>query len=604
MAAPLRSSPLSSPPLTQPVSREASASQEGKQYRPTRELPFELAQHVQTYLEEGLFTQAFDTLLSVAGNNVSSANVSAPVPIPPVSHLALAATLAVHPSTTTRTNDREKWNQANSALRLLRLTYSLVGPVNAHFATAFSFRKFDVRFSRRTDAGASDDDENAGSEKPLGEEDLNTTYARSNSLWARAEDFWQLVGWAFNCACLPGIYASRWIHYRLLLEFLVDALEIDWRIRTNGENPSPEESLLWQYIELATGGHARERRIIRAVFSDGGARAVAEFREIFAYELKEPKQEDGTAKKLEKQDHVNIDQDVYGDYLGQEDDDVSDGALDNGDAMSTRSGRPTKRLRTGTRTRTPSSKRVTPRSSNGSLRSAYTDGDGDTSSSAAPTLGDHSCVILRLRLLRLLTWVSAHETLTATSPTTFPDLQDLFILFVEFIRPLPLPVFARIVLPSPSHPFDATTLTSLCEAILQRTLEHSAPSRRSMVLLSQIKLEEEYLPFAASKNSVDANARVSILLESLTRTLASVGALKKTPRLLASVAEGAERRANNVADRAGQKGAKKEKGKKRQGEEAVAWDWLVESGARISKLAEGLDGQGETARARRGVSRG
>jgi hypothetical protein len=392
-----------------------------------------------------------------------------------------------------------------------------------------------------------------------------------------------------------------------LLEFLVDVLETDWHIRTSGENPSPEESLLWQYIELATGGHARERRIIRAVFADGSARSVAEFREIFAHELKEPKQEDGTVKKLEKQDHVNIDQDVYGDYLGEDDDDVSDGARDNGDAMSTGSGRPTKRLRTGTRTRTrtPSAKGATPRSSNGSLRSAYTDVDGDTSSSSStPTLGDPSSVLLRLRLLRLLTYVSAHETLTATSPTTFPDLEDLFILFVEFIRPLPLPLFARMVLPSPSHPFDAATLTSLCESLLQRTLEHSAPSRRSMVLLSQSKLEEEYLPFAASKNSVDANARVSILLESLTRTLASVGALKKTPLLLASVAKGAERRANSVTDRAGQKGAKKEKGKKRQGEDAVAWDWLVESGARISKVAEGLEGQPETARIRRGVSRG
>jgi hypothetical protein len=488
---------------------------------------------------------------------------------------------------------------------LLKLIHSLVGPVNAHLATAFSFHKFDHRFSRRTDNRASDDDENGGSENVLGEGDLNTTFARSHSLWAQAEDFWQLVGWAFNCACLPGIHASRWIQYRLLLEFLVDVLETDWHIRTSGENPSPEESLLWQYIELATGGHARERRIIRAVFADGSARSVAEFREIFAHELKEPKQEDGTVKKLEKQDHVNIDQDVYGDYLGEDDDDVSDGARDNGDAMSTGSGRPTKRLRTGTRTRTPSAKRITPRSSNGSLRSAYTDVDGDTSSSSpAPTLGDPSSVLLRLRLLRLLTYVSAHETLTATSPTTFPDLEELFILFVEFIRPLPLPVFARMVLPSPSHPFDAATLTSFCESLLQRTLEHSAPSRRSMVLLSQSKLEEEYLPFAASKNSVDANARVSILLESLTRTLASVGALKKTTLLLASVAKGAERRANNVADRAGQKGAKKEKGKKRQGEEAVAWDWLVESGARISKVVEGLDGQGETARVGRGVSGG
>ncbi|ETI26572.1 hypothetical protein G647_03350 [Cladophialophora carrionii CBS 160.54] len=596
MAVPVRSSPLSSPPRTQPVSRDGSASQEGKRFRPTRELPFEVAQHVQTYLEEGLLTQAFDTLLSVTGNNTFSVNASAPVTIPPASHLALAATLAVHPSTTTRTNEREKWNQANAALRLLKLIQSLVGPVNANFAAAFTFHKFDLRFSRRTDNRASDEDEDGESENGFGDDKLNTTYARSHSLWNRAEDFWQLVGWAFNCACLPGMYASRWTHYRLLLEYLVDVIETDWRIRTTGESPSPEESLLWQYIELASSGHARQRRIIRAIFADGSARSIAEFREIFAHELKEPKQEDGTAKKLEKQEHVNIDQDFYGDYLGQEDEDVSDGAADNGDTTSAvGGGRRPKRLRTGTRTRTPSAKRVTPRSSNGSLRSAYTDAEGDTSSSSAPTLGDPSSILLRLRLLRLLTWVSAHDTLTATSPTTFPDLEELFILFVEFVRPLSLPVFAQVVLPSPSNPFDATTLTGLCESILQRMLEHSAPSRhRAAVLLSQSKLEEQYLRFAASKNSADANARVSILLESLTRTLASVGALKKTPSLLASVAEGVERRVNNVVDRAGKKGPKKERGKRRQGEDAVAWQWLVESGERISKIVEGLDGQTDT----------
>ncbi|EXJ56414.1 hypothetical protein A1O7_06757 [Cladophialophora yegresii CBS 114405] len=597
-----RSSPLSSPPLTQSATREASASQEGKQFRPTRELPFEVAQHVQTYLEEGLFTQAFDTLLSVTGNNAFSVSASAPVTIPPVSHLALAATLTVHPSTTTRTNDREKWNQANAALRLLKLIHSLVGPVNANFAAAFTFHKFDLRFSRRTDNRASDDDEEGESEDAFRDDNLNTTYARSHSLWTRAEDFWRLVGWAFNCACLPGMYGSRWTHYRLLLEFLVSMIETDWRIRTIGENPSPDESLLWQYIELASSGHARQRRIIRAIFADGSARSLAEFREIFAHELKEPKQEDGTAKKLEKQEHVNIDQDFYGDYLGQEDDDVSDGAANDGDAISVGGGRRSKRLRTGTRPRTPSAKRLTPRSSNGSLRSSYTDAEGDTSTPSAPTLGDSSSISLRLRLLRLLTWVSAHDTLTSTSPTTFPDLEELFILFVEFIRPLSLPVFAQIVLPSPSNPFDATTLTSLCESILQRMLEHSAPSRRSMVLLSQSKLEEEYLRFAASKNSADANARVSILLESLARTLAGVGALKKTPLLLAVVAEGVERRVNNVAVRVGKKGVKTEKGK-RQSEEALAWEWLVESGERISKIVDGLDGQADTRRVKGAVSK-
>lgn len=584
MTTPVPFSPLSSPPLTQPISREASASQRENQYHPIRELPFELSQHVQTYLEEGLFTQAFNFLLSITGNSCSSADRTTPVTIPPPSHLALAATLTVHPVTTTRTIERDKWNQANAALRLLKLVSKLVGPVNANFNTAFSFRKFESRFFRQR---ADDDDENEV-DNTFGDTELNTTYARSHSLWNRAEDFWQLVGWAFNCACLPGIHRLRWDSYRLLLEFLIDVLEVDWHLRTTGDSPSPEESLLWQYIELSAGGHARQRRVLRAIFADGSARSRSEFREIFANELKEPKQEDEFVKKLEKQDHVNIDQDEYGDYLGQEEDDVSDGARDNDDAMSTGSGRPAKRLRT--RTRTPSSRRVTPKSSNSSLRSTYTDGEGDTKPSTAQNLGDQSSISLRLRLLRLLTYVSSHETLTATSPTTFPDLEELFILFVEFIRPLSLPVFAQIVLPSQSNPFDPTTLTNLCEAILQRTLEQSAPSRRSMVLLSQSKLEEEYLSFAASKNSIDANARVSVLLESLTRTLASVGVLEESDLLTEAVEMGIDRRISNAADQAEKKAGKK--AKKRQGDDAVAWKWLVESGQRLAKVVKDLKEDG------------
>lgn len=588
MALPAPSSPLSSPPL-QSSSREPSTAQVAKQYRQAKQLPFDLVQLLQTSLEEGLFTQAFNSLLSVTSNSASSADRLQPVTIPPPSHLALAATLAVHPITTTRTTEREKWNQANTALRLLRLVHSLVGPINGWFVPAFSFRKFTFRFPQRNDRD-DDDEENDEDDGMYRNSDLHTTYARSNSLWNRAEDFWQLVGWAFNCACLPGIHAARWKHYHLLLDFMLDVLETDWNLRSKGDNPSPEESLLWQYIELSAGGHARERRILRAVFADGSRRSLAEFRDIFAYELKEPAQGDGSVKKLEV--NVNIDQEVYGDYIGHDDDDVSDDE-DNVDAMSTGSGRPTKRLRT--RTRTPSSRRVTPRSSTGSLRSAYTtDGDKDSSSPSALTLGDHSTLRLRLRLLRLLTYISSHPTLTSTSPTTFPDLEDLIVLFVEFIRPLSLPVFAHLVLPSPSHPFEPTMLTNLCEAILQRLLEHSAPSRHSLEMLSQAKLEQEYLPFAASKSSTDANARVSILLESLTRSLGRAGVLSKSQGLSEAVSRGVDRRMSKVLD-AGERSAKSGKrSSKRQGDDEVAWEWLVQSSARIVNAVEGLEGTKKT----------
>ncbi|KIW86652.1 uncharacterized protein Z519_12777 [Cladophialophora bantiana CBS 173.52] len=583
MAPALSLSLLSSPPPARSISRGISATREKTQNRPAKELPFELAQHVQTYLEEGLFTQAFSFLLSTTGNSASAISHFGPVTIPPPSQLALTATLTVHPTTTSRTNSREKWDQANAALQLLRLVYTLVGPVNADFTTAFAFCKFDFRFTRHSEHRLDDGEDDAGGgDNPSGDNDLNTTYARSQSLWTRAEDFWHLVGWAFNCACLPGIYAVRWNHYQLLLEFLIGVLETDWHVRNSSESTSADESLLWQYIELSAGGHSRARRILRAIFAGGSRSSLREFREIFPHELKEPERQDEKIKK--RQVNVDIDKDIYGDYLGQDDFDMSD-SDDEDDVASSgngASGRHPKRIQT--RTRTPSSRGITPKGSAGSLRSVHTTDGEDSSSSLSTTLGDPSCLSLRLRLLRLLTHVSAHQTLMSTSPTTFPDLEDLYTLFVEFVRPLPLPVFAQIVLPTPSNPFEPTSLVILCEALLQRMLETSASSVRSCVLLSQEKLEQEYLPFAASKNSVDANARVSILLESLARCLAQVGELKRKDSLAQAARDGVERRVGRVTDLAEKQGG----GKNRQRDEGVAWEWLVESGERISRLVEDL----------------
>jgi hypothetical protein len=585
MANPPQSSPLSSPVVTSSFETGSSASRPGSHYRPASQLPFELVQHAQTYLEEGLFTQAFNLLLSVTNNSASTVDRSAPVTVPPASHLALAATLAVHPRTTTRTNDRERWNQANAALRLLKSVHSLAGPVNSPLGSAFIFRQVETHFTRPSPGQYHDEDDEQDDRDTSTGFDLKSTYARSQSLFARAEDFWYLIGWTLNCSCLPGIYAKRWQHYRLLIDVFLDVLEADWEIRTQPGNETPEESLLWQYIELSFGGHARQRRILRAIFADGSARSMNEFREVFVQELREPLKEDRGNNKLEKLDHVDIDKDVYGDYLVEDEQDLSDGVGDAVDSMSIRSGRAAKRVRT--RVRTPSTRRLTPRSSASSLRSAYTtDGDGDTSQPTESTLGDQSSIHVRLRLLRLLAFVSAHETLTSTSPTTFPDLEDLLILFVEFVRPLPVALFAQFVLPSPSNPFDTTTVSSFCEVILQRTLEHSAKARTDFTLLSQEALEAEYLPYAASKNSIAANARVSVCIESLLRVLAMEGKLKKNESLKAALANGVERRIGKVADLAEKKAGKKVK--KLTGDDAVAWNWLMESGERMTKVVDGL----------------
>ena len=615
MAQLIASSPLSSPPLDCSFTGQTAGPDIDRKYRTSRDLPFELAQHVQTYYEESLFTQAYTFLLSITGNSISPINRAAPVTIPSAPHLALAATVSVHPTFTTRTTSREKWEQANLAVRLLRLVQQTVGPVNGNVLGAFSFQKNDSRSSRRTHF-EDDEDEYQGTRNtdPLSS-DLNTSYAGFQSVWTRADDFWHLVGWAFNCACLPGVHGKRWRRYQVLLEHILDVLETDWELRE--QSNSTEESLIWHYIELAAGGHARERRILRAIFADGSTRSTNEFRPIFAHELKEPLTEnpkDGGGIKKREVD-VDFEHDVFGDYLMQDDSDASD----DGDSWARGPGRPPSKR---TRTRTPSSRRLTPRASAGSLRSDYDAGDDVLSSAklatqkSSPTagdLGDHASLDLRLRLLSLLTHISSHPTLTATSPTTFPDPEGLFTLLVEFIKPLPLPIFTHFVLPTPTTSSPLLTLQTsmtLSELLLQRLLEPSAPSIRSHVLLSQHKLETEYLPFAAARNTADANARVSVLLESLTRCLVAVdaGTLSAADGALArAVQTGVVRRLGRVADvdfhadvggAAAVAGAGVKKKKKATtnkvkaggvgggGDSAndEAWACLVESGARIADV--------------------
>lgn len=289
-----------------------------------KDLPFELAQHVQTYYEESLFTQAYTFLLSITGNSISPTNRIAPVTVPAPPHLALAATVSVHPIFTTRTTSREKWEQANLAARLLRLVYQTVGPVNGNLLAAFSFPRYDSRSTRRAHFEDEEHDYDRVRNTDSLAQGLNTAYAGSQSLWTRADDFWHVVGWAFNCACLSGIHTQRWRRYQVLLEYLLDVLETDWQMRD--QEDSTEESLIWHYLELAAGGHARERRILRAIFADGTTRLTNEFRPIFANELKEPvtdnSKEGGGVKKREVD--VNIEQEVFGDYLMQDPSDGSD----------------------------------------------------------------------------------------------------------------------------------------------------------------------------------------------------------------------------------------------------------------------------------------
>ena len=239
-------------------------------YRPVRPLPVELQEQCAIYFEEGLHNQALTLLinnLSSGGSNSSETN-PVPVLVPSPEILAFIATLAVHPSLTTRTKSDDKLLATSQALHYLWGVRCLVGPDNAKLNAAFRFKKY---------------------QKRPGE--MEAKLAKHQAIWSSADDFWHVVGWAFNCAVTSPL---RWARWKVWLELLLEMLEVDLMDRVLRANAAEDygaqlsESMIAQYVSGTGGsiGNVERMRIIRAIFAHGTARNLAEFKEIWKDELK------------------------------------------------------------------------------------------------------------------------------------------------------------------------------------------------------------------------------------------------------------------------------------------------------------------------------
>lgn len=548
------SSPLSSLPNSQ-FPPPTTTLRRRKAYHRARALPFELNNHITIYLEETLYTQAFALLQSLVSSS-THANSSEPIFVPSPTQLALASTLTVHPALTTRTTSKEKWGQADGALRLLRLVSQAVGPVNADSRNAFKFLRFKFG-STRNSAGHmlrnSERREATEDRSRLDDGKIENQYAQGESLYSRAEDFWHVVGWAFNCSKL---HAKRWERWVLWLDWMINLLEDDWRDR-EGETDA-KGSLIWLYINHASGGSGRNRRILRSIFANGTTKALNEFREVFKNELKEPKRED-TERIKKREVDVDVEAEVYGDYMAKDDDEPSEDEA----SLTIFAKR--------TRTRDPSLRRVTPRASASSLNSAYDEGE-EVGEDGPAILGGSASLRLRMRLLQLLSDVSVEL------PDDFETGNELYTKFVEFIRPLPLATFQAIITPSAvPETFSTDAQTTLCEFLLTRSLLEAAAPDSAEPYLRQSKMEECYLPFAATSSSVADNAKVSLCLETLLRHLVLAGKLTARPALELATYEGIQNRCEKASD-----GVKKTASARRR--EETAWAWLLESGERLTDI--------------------
>ncbi|KAJ5544711.1 hypothetical protein N7535_006901, partial [Penicillium sp. DV-2018c] len=552
-------------------------------YRTPAPLQWELTQQSEIFLEDGLFTQAYTLLYNVlASGTVSSSKAVIPRP----QHLAVAATMLVHPRTTTRAQSGYEKEAANAALRLLRLASSLVSPMDAKLDIAFAFTHFESsrQGRRRQDSPTPLQPVNPDT-KPL-----NTKYNQGSSLWTRAEDFWHAVGWAFNCSVL---HPARWERWQVWLQFMCNVLEDDWKEREkkykedkeNQTEPSEEksgkseteneagassterrprrgrpskvvvpidddlgifrESLIFRYVASNTTA-GRDRRIMRAIFANGKS-SLSEFKEVFSDELKTAKEETQNIKK--RAGEVNLDLDQYGDYLGDSDDEAPPDTV-----SAPRASRRSKRTRRGTRNAISDPDDLFEMTEIGQTPSEDTT---DLSS-----MGGYTSLALRQQLLSILIRVS--EKL----PRDFIPLHDLYHTFVENIRDLPLPVFQHFVTPSTLPHFPPEAHLTLCELLLYVMRESSAPTSADPDF-TQAKLEECFLPYAAATPSVGNNAKISILLEALVTLLYKGKMLSVSSELKEAVQKGIARREEACRDR-----------------ESVEWDYLRESGFRMKFMVE------------------
>jgi hypothetical protein len=360
-------------------------------------------------------------------------------------------------------------------------------------------------------------------------ETIECELANAGSLWAQAENFWQVVGWSFNCSVL---HKRRWERWRAWLTYMLDMLEAEWEVRERmTDDNALETSLIVRYMDSRRAIAGRERRIVRGIFADGRTKSNAEFGEIWKNETKELKK-DTDVRKIETK--IDIEADNFGDYM----DDENQADLEDS-----------------------TSEYVTPASDTN-------DDQTDLFPDVSGFLGGMDSIHLRVRLLALLSKVAYYV------PESFTDINSLYDIYVEHIRVLPIPAFFLLMSPPTLRHFAPEAANALTQYILRSMIAASAPSPEKDDL-SQDTLETYYLPFAANTNSIVDNTKVSLCVEALLRLLVihtELG-LAWTPSLHEAVETGIKARFD--------KAKKKQTRRGTDGDRGCDGTWLEASAERI-----------------------
>jgi hypothetical protein len=265
--------------------------------------------------------------LLAAGSSISTPARPYVGYLAPPAYIAFASSLVADPKLTTKAQSRDATKGANAALQYLQcVRITIDGPAYPTIRKAFSFPE---ERSRRRAPG-----HRGGvslSPEPAGDiERIAGDAANEKSLWYRADDFWHIVGWAFNCAA---VHKKRWDRWKLWLAVMLDFLEADWEVcvrQSRDDDMDAEaimqESLLWHYIigdESVPTNRARRRRMVKAILATGTPESLKEYPEIWDKEALEPKRKKEEDERIGEVDFETGD---IGDY--DSDDEMQDASAD------------------------------------------------------------------------------------------------------------------------------------------------------------------------------------------------------------------------------------------------------------------------------------
>jgi hypothetical protein len=398
---------------------------------------------------------------------------------------------------TTKTHRSEKLQASIEALQYLRLVQSSVGPCSAQFNIAYAFPG-KLRLNRRGGLSRRDSE----SPEKASHDAITLGMAESGSLWARAGDFWAVVGWAFNCSIR---FRKRWDVWLPWLEHVVEVLETDWTARN--ANGTPNESLIIKYL-----GEPQSRRILRAMFANGGKQSLQEFPEVWKNETaeKKPKAEAGYEKV-----RVDFETDEYGKYFNVSDESSEDDAAQ-------------------------------PEANGADRDEEQSEGENFIDAISNPTipdataeLGGSDSVSLRMRLFALLLQVAL------VMPERLTDAESFAGLFNTHVRGYSLPLFSSVISLANLRFFSRPTAAFTVQSLACTLLEAAAP-RPNFEDLTQDVLEASYLPWAANTTSMGDNAKLAACIEVLMRLYDSVVGLRWTTKLDLAAQQGVKRREEKV----------------------------------------------------------